>query len=118
MKCDSTPVNSWRIVPRGSRIPCTIPGSDCIRPGSVNRRWDAGDERVGQRARDLDTDGAEDDAADPFLRLRDVCRIDGDDLVHERDQKRECANAGEQALRYQDPVVDERLELSHEGDLR
>src|ERR1700722_9402327 len=112
MKCERTPVNSWRIVPRGSRIPCTMPGSDCTR-GSVNGRGNAGDERVGQRARNLNADGAEDDTADPFLRLRNAGRIDGHDLVHECDQEGEGADAGEQALRDENPVVDERLELSH-----
>jgi hypothetical protein len=30
MKCDSTPVSSCRMVPSGSRNPCTIPEIVCI----------------------------------------------------------------------------------------
>ncbi len=42
--------------------------------------------RGGEGARDVDTDGAEDDAPDRALRLHDASRLDGHDLVHEYDQ--------------------------------
>src|SRR5207253_2697320 len=57
----------------------------------------------------------EHDPTDPLLRLGDAVRIDGDDLVHERDEKGEGADGPDEPLREQDPVVDERLQLSHGG---
>src|SRR4030081_1017972 len=77
--------------------------------GSVDARRGGRDDRVRQGSRDLDTDGAEHDASDPALGLGDAARIDGDDLVHECDEEREGADAPDEPLRDEDPVVDELL---------
>src|SRR5476651_1980103 len=80
---------------------------------SVDAARDARDDRVGQGAGDLDPDRAEHDAPDPAFRLHDAAWVDGDDLVHEGDEERQRADRADQALREQDPVVDQSLELRH-----
>src|ERR1700688_2789865 len=71
-----------------------------------------------QRACNLDADGPEDDAPDPLLRFHDAVRVDGDDLVHERHQECESADRADEALCDENPVVDERPQLSHRGSSR